>query len=166
MGVAVAPSLISNDAKPSVHLVRGNLSWRLGVYFEMEVTAAETWRRRQPALPFSETVSASISMLAILPWLVGTKPYDEVFLNTGIQRGIAIGLAALVERCAQRDDPRRLCGTVLDEAALEWVLEIRLVPGIRPRLQIGPRHSHRIDAAGHDVDANGLDLSIQLGLVL
>jgi hypothetical protein len=165
VGVAVGdPHLISGDPSPSLQLLRVNLSWRLGVLVEAELTAAETWRRVQSGLPWSETPSASASLLVILPWLVGTRPYDAQYLSSGLQRGIAVGPIALVERCVQRDAPGTLCGSVLEEEALEGALEFRLAPGIRPRIEIGRRHAHRINPAGQDVDSDGLDLGVQLAL--
>lgn|GEM_PF-6831270 len=131
-GVAVEPHVVSDDGGPSVHLLRMNLSWRVGAFFETELTGTRTWRRAGPALPFSDTAAASVSALVVLPWVAGARPYDSTFLNTGLQQSIAVGPVLLVEKCAQRGDPRGLCGAVLEEELVGGAMELRLSPDIRP----------------------------------
>lgn len=148
-----------------------NLDWRLGTYAEATISYASS-RARASSMAGQELIGAesfSATALIIVPQLLGTKHYDDVYLKDKFQRGIGFGFTYSVKSCKESGEDRVNClDEVVDDTLLGAVIDLRITPKVTPRIVIGRRtFEKKMEAEeGTDKDASfefGVQLAISFG---
>jgi hypothetical protein len=138
-----APDLTKDDQDTlASHQGKVDVQWHIGTYFTATgaVTLARKRADAEPNTPWVSTVQTGATAVFTIPELMGTRHYDDVFLETGFQRGIGLGGGFSYSQCFRSGMGVADCPDArLFETYFGGIVDIRASSKLIPRLQLGGR---------------------------
>lgn len=157
-----------NRRMDTQHTITGGLSFRWGVFVELDPLAKVHLQRSSsvddPDTDWDETDAAQllecgVTAVVVLPWLLGTKPYDDYYIKHGFQRGLALGASYNHVSCLEDGEQRVKCPeSNVSSSSYSGSLELRLDPKIRPGLKVGYTHKSVYRPEAQETGESGIDV--------
>ncbi len=152
------------DAKSMARgLASMNLSWRYGVYVDVESSLSLGHQRADENGPLVGSLSIGVVLLATIPELLGATAYDDYYRKNLLQRGVSVGPSFSYQECRADDSGPAACPKGQIRARFVGVaIELRVADKATPRFTIGRRRlwAFRSDAStGEDYTEGSLSLT-------
>jgi len=151
------------DAKSMARgLASLNLSWRYGVYVDVESNLSIGHQRADETSPLVRSLSVGAVLLVTFPELLGARAYDDYYRRNLLQRGVSIGPAFSYQECRADATGQAACPKgVIRDRLVGGAIELRVADKVTPRFTLGQRRlwTRRLDAsAGEDFTEGSVSL--------
>ncbi|HPA50020.1 MAG TPA: hypothetical protein PLP50_00345 [Thermoanaerobaculia bacterium] len=117
-----------------------NLSWRYGVYVDVESNLSIGHQRADETSPLVGLLSAGAVLLVTIPELLGATAYDDYYRRNLLQRGVSVGPAFSYQECRADAAEQAACpkGLIRDRL-VGAAIELRVADKVTPRFTVGKR---------------------------
>lgn len=166
---AFAPnSTVTDQETFAGHVLKGSLEWQYGSRLIAAATGSIGTTRAEDVAdtPLVGKRTASLTVTTVVPQLLGTRRYDDYYLENQFQRGIGLGFTISYSACAEPDDSREDCPEgLLSDTLIGAVVDLRVTSSLAPRFIIGRRSFERFQQGDDATDAT-LQFGLQLALAI